>query len=361
VVTRRLKPSGARADLDAMVPTRARSLPDCRPLLADPDDLTLVFQPIVDLAGGTVAGYETLARFPGTAGPDVWFAAGAGAGLAGELEALLVHKALSRLPVVPPGTFLLLPVRAHLLSHRLVQAAFATRPRLDGLVVEVRPTDGAEDPEASARAIGAVRARGAAVAVVSAARPDQLPDLVVLDREGVSALRGDEVVIGATPGAPRLLADGIDTADDLTAALRSGAGLARGWLFGLPSARPEPLASSVTDLVRVRRARVRRADAVLPLVRPVRSVPAPAAGPGPAVEVDLDGTPVALLAEGPSGSTWRTPITLRVVPTAGVGDTLRFALSRPAENRYDPVLCTDEAGRPLGLLRVADLVRAANG
>jgi len=60
-----------------MIGTRTARLPDCRPLLADPDDLTLVFQPIVDLAGATVAGYDTLARFPGAAGTDVWFAAAA--------------------------------------------------------------------------------------------------------------------------------------------------------------------------------------------------------------------------------------------------------------------------------------------
>jgi EAL domain-containing protein (putative c-di-GMP-specific phosphodiesterase class I) len=62
--------------------TRVLSLPDCRPLLADADDLQLAFQPIVDLAGATVAGYEVLSRFPGTAGPDVWFAAAADAGVA---------------------------------------------------------------------------------------------------------------------------------------------------------------------------------------------------------------------------------------------------------------------------------------
>src|SRR5687768_17026016 len=112
-----------------MVATRTGSLPDCRPLLADPDDLTLVFRPVVDLAGATVAGYEALARFPGTAGPNVWFASAAEAGLAAEVEALLVHKALARMPWRPPGTFLLLPVRAGLLDSRPVQDAFATRGR----------------------------------------------------------------------------------------------------------------------------------------------------------------------------------------------------------------------------------------
>jgi hypothetical protein len=63
-----LKPTGVRADPSAM---HRGTLPDLRPLLASPDDLTLVFQPIVDVAAATVAGYEALSRFPGTATPDV--------------------------------------------------------------------------------------------------------------------------------------------------------------------------------------------------------------------------------------------------------------------------------------------------
>jgi EAL domain-containing protein (putative c-di-GMP-specific phosphodiesterase class I) len=338
-----------------MVATRTGSLPDCRPLLADPDDLTLVFRPVVDLAGATVAGYEALARFPGTAGPDVWFAAAAEAGLAAEVEALLVHKALARMPWRPPGTFLLVPVRAGLLDSRPVQDAFATRGRLDGLVVEVRPA-GMAEPEASAPAIGALRARGAVLALGAGGRIDtgnQFPDVVALGRDTVAAHAGADAS-GAIPGSPLLLADGIDSPDDLTAALRCDAALGRGWLFGVPSSAFVPLTAPVTELVRTRSARLRIADPVLPLVQPVRQVPSPA----PAVELDPDGAPAALLLAGPSGTTWRRPVTLSVLPTAGRGEALRLALSRPAEHRHDPVLCADESGRPLGLIRVADLVRA---
>jgi EAL domain-containing protein (putative c-di-GMP-specific phosphodiesterase class I) len=345
-----------------MVTTRTGSLPDCRPLLADPDDLTLVFQPLVDLAGATVAGYEALARFPGTAGPDVWFAAAAEAGLGAEFEALLVHKALARLPWRPPGTFLLVPVRAALLDSRPVQDAFTIRARLDGLVVEVRPAAGTTGSTPSASAIDALRARGAVLALGAGGRHDSgnpAPDVVTLDRDTLRS-QADAARVGTTPGAPLLLADGIDSPADLTAALRCDAALGRGWLFGLPSSVFAPLPADVTELVRTRITRVRVTDPVLPLVRPVRQAPAPGSGPGPAVEMDPDGAPVALLlADGPSGRTWRKPITLRAEPTAGVGDTLRFALSRPTEHRYDPVLCTDEAGRLLGLIRVADLMRAA--
>ena len=55
-------------------------------VFADPSLLRLVYQPIVDLQRGTVAGYETLARFstpdgrPSEATPDRWFAAADGSG-----------------------------------------------------------------------------------------------------------------------------------------------------------------------------------------------------------------------------------------------------------------------------------------
>src|SRR3954465_6956086 len=107
--------------------TRVLALPDCRPLLADPDDLTLVFQPIVDLAGATVAGYEALSRFPGTAGPDVWFAAAADVGVAAEPEALAIHKALDAVPALPDNTFLTVNVSPHLLGTDPIQDALATR------------------------------------------------------------------------------------------------------------------------------------------------------------------------------------------------------------------------------------------
>src|SRR3712207_5262588 len=118
-----------------MTATPVSSLPDCRPLLADPDDLTLVFQPIVDLTAVRVVGYEALACFPGTAGPEVWFAAAADRGLAAELEALAVTKALAAVPLLPDDTFLAVEVGPHLLGSSPVQDALASRPDLRRVVV----------------------------------------------------------------------------------------------------------------------------------------------------------------------------------------------------------------------------------
>ena len=97
---------------------------------------------------------------------------------------------------------------------------------------------------------------------------------------------------------------------------------------------------------------------MLALLRPVHRVPASASGTAPAVEVDDDGVAVALLVSGPGDSTWRRPVSLAVLPDAPIGETLKQALLRPAEHRHDPVLCTDEDGRPLGVVNVAELARA---
>jgi len=75
-------------------------------------------------------------------------------------------------------------------------------------------------------------------------------------------------------------------------------------------------------------------------------------------EVDADGVAVALLVTGPGDTTWRRPVSLTVLPDAPIGETLKRALLRPAEHRHDPVLWTDEDGRPLGVVHVAELTRA---
>ena len=79
-------------------------------VFADHSLLRLVFQPIVDLQRGTVAGYETLARFstpdgrPSRATPDRWFAAADAVGRGAELEAVVVRQALGVLAteLLPP-------------------------------------------------------------------------------------------------------------------------------------------------------------------------------------------------------------------------------------------------------------------
>src|SRR5690349_3144784 len=269
-----------------MLGTRSVRLPDCRPLLADPDDLTLVFQPIVDLAAATVAGYEALARFPGSAGPDVWFAAAADAGVAAELEALAIHKALAAVPALPPDTFLTVNVSPHLLGSAPVQTAFATRPSLQRIVVELTEHTPVHDLAALRRQTDDLRARGALIALDDAGSGysglQQLavlrPQVVKLDRALVSDADTDPVrvalaeMVGEFAGRidAWLLAEGLETAAELAAFMRLGVPLGQGWLLGRPTPGFAPLDPRVAGLVRAQAARAQLTDSVARLLRPVR-------------------------------------------------------------------------------------------
>jgi EAL domain-containing protein (putative c-di-GMP-specific phosphodiesterase class I) len=360
-----------------MLGTRTARLPDCRPLLASPDDLTLAFQPIVDLAAATVAGYEALARFPGSAGPDSWFAAAAEAGIAAELEALAIHKALAVVPALPPDTFLTVNVSPHLLGAAPVQEALATRADLHRVVVELTEHTPVHDLAALRRQTEELRSRGALIALDDAGSGysglQQLaalrPQVVKLDRALVADADTDPVrvalaeMLGEFAGRidAWLLAEGIETAAELAAFARLGVPLAQGWLFGRPKPTFEPLDPSVTGLVRAQVARARLTDTVASLLRPVRQCVIGEDAPEvpPAVLVGEQGAPTSLLLADPrTGETYTARVSLRVHPTDDVGEALQRALTRPPAHRFEPVVCTDPSGHVLGLLRIEDLASA---
>jgi EAL domain-containing protein (putative c-di-GMP-specific phosphodiesterase class I) len=351
---------------------------DCRPLLAGAEDLTVVFQPIVDLASATVAGYEALSRFPGTATPDVWFAAAAEAGLGAELEALAIHRALRFLPDLPPDTFMTVNVSPHLLGTEPVQAAFAEPATLRRVVVELTEHAPAADLGELRAQTAALRARGALIAIDDAgsgyAGLQQLaeirPQLVKLDRALVAGVDSDPVKVALAEMVGMftsridawLLAEGIETAGELAAFARLGVPLAQGWLFGRPGPGFAPLTAAVVDLVRAQVARAQLTESVASLLRPIRQHDDgdDAGAPPPYVLIDRTGMASELvLADPRTGRTYRAPVTLRVPPSAPVAETLQRALTRPPVHRFDPVLCTARNGEVVGLLRVEDLASAA--
>ncbi len=349
---------------------------DCRPLLAGEDDLTVVFQPIVDLASATVAGYQAQPRFPGTAAPDVWSAAAAEAGLGAELEALALRKALAALPDLPPHTFLSVTVRPHLLGSAPVAAAFAEPATLRRVVVTLTEQLPTADLGALRTRTAALRSRGALIGIAGSglAGLEQLaevrPQLVTLDRALVAGAGTDPVtaalveLVGTFTSRidAWLLADGIDTAAELAASARLGVPLAQGWLLGRPTPHFAELTPEVAALVRSHVARARLTDTVTSLLRPVRVRESDEddAVPAPYVLLDPRGVPVELVLTDPrTGAPYRAPVSLTVHPSADVPATLQRALVRPPVHRFDPVICTDRSGAVLGLLRVEDLASAA--
>ncbi|MCU1614069.1 MAG: Diguanylate phosphodiesterase, protein [Frankiales bacterium] len=373
-----LKAAAPWTDGYLMLGAREHTLPDCRPLLADPGDLTLVFQPIVDLAAARVAGYEALSRFPGTATPDVWFAAAADAGLGAELEALAIIKALDAAAELPPDTFLTVNVSPHLLGSERVQEALGRRRDLHRIVIELTEHTPVDDLTALQTQTRALRKRGALIALDDAGSGysglQQMaavkPQIVKLDRALVADADADPVrmalaeMLGEFAGRidAWLLAEGLETAAELAAFARLGVPLAQGWLLGRPAPGFAPLAPEVVAVVRAQVARARLTESVASLIRPVRQIAADEAVTGipPAVVVGPLGDPQSvLLADPRTAEPYTAPVSLRVHPSADIVETLQRALTRPTSHRFEPVICTDPTGAVLGLLRVEDLASAA--
>ena len=141
--TRRVDASAGEAAVDAQ---RAA----VRRLLDDPSLVTPVFQPIVDLGTGRVAGYEGLSRFPSEDGrrPDEWFDLARRCGLGPMLQALALRRLLE-VPGRPNRTWLSLNLDAGALATDAIQEALPGD--LAGIVIEV--TEQELPPDASLRVI----------------------------------------------------------------------------------------------------------------------------------------------------------------------------------------------------------------
>jgi diguanylate cyclase (GGDEF)-like protein len=167
-------------------------------LLASPASCGPVFQPLMEIATGRVAGYEALARFapPFQRPPDLWFAQAHRCGLGPALEARAIRAALA-VPGLPAGTFLALNVSPAALMSAQVQQALPED--LGAIVIELTEHDPFDEDGALELALSALRLRGARIALDDAgagyAGLQQLirirPDIVKVDRSLVASVHED--------------------------------------------------------------------------------------------------------------------------------------------------------------------------
>jgi EAL domain-containing protein (putative c-di-GMP-specific phosphodiesterase class I)/GGDEF domain-containing protein len=225
--------------------------------LQHPESISTVFQPIVSLDDGVTSGFEALSRFhaepPRT--PDKWIAEAHEVGLGLEIEVECVRRAFQRRFELPEGAYLSVNMSpAAILAPQMEQAL--GEGSLEGLVIEITEHDAVNDYARLAARLADYRGRGALVAIddtgaghASMRHVTQLaPDYIKLDRSLVQDLHLDHakralvrsmVTLEKELGAA-VVAEGIESLEELRALRELGVPLGQGYLLARPAPQPEP-------------------------------------------------------------------------------------------------------------------------
>jgi EAL domain-containing protein (putative c-di-GMP-specific phosphodiesterase class I) len=340
-----------------------------RAVLEDPAAHALHAQPIVELATGLVTGYELLSRFTGPwrAAPDQWFAAADRCGLNAQLQARVLEKAVAARAELPPNTFLTVNVDPHLLTDDRVSGALLRHGDLARVVLELTEHTRVDAGGGALAVLDRARAAGALVAMDDAGTGyaglqlllELRPDVVKLDRALITGIDADPVkralvqvfgdLVGRMDGW--ILAEGIETRDELDALIGLGVPLGQGWALGRPAPRMvAALPPEEEAHIRATAARTSLTGNVASIVRPTR------AGRDRAdceVLVADDGM-VAEVRD--AAGAWAPAMT--VAPSAPVVDVARRAMVRPEPWRWAPLVCTDANGAVVGTIPLDALMLA---
>lgn len=218
--------------------------------------LDIHLQPIIDVATGAVWAFEALARFADApARPvDQAIAAAHLAGYGHALEAACLRAALARRSEIGDGARLALNVSPDVLASPVVVNSWDAD--LTGVIVEVTEHR-AGNPVGLEEQFARLRDRGAAIAVDDVGTgyagllrlATMRPDIVKLDRTIVSGVR-DNAAQGAVLEAlvefshrlgAAVVAEGVETLDDLGALAEFDVDYGQGWTIGRPAPRAEPI------------------------------------------------------------------------------------------------------------------------
>ncbi|HEY4944884.1 MAG TPA: PAS domain S-box protein [Candidatus Limnocylindrales bacterium] len=205
------------------------------------------FQPIVDIYTGAVVGYEALSRFTDGVPPDLRFAAAAKAGLGIELEMATLRGAIAAAAVLPPDAHLSLNASPALITSGALRALFAgvARP----LVLEITEHIGIDD-YAALRSELAVLGPTVRLAVDDAGAGyasfrhilELAPSFVKLDIGLIRGINTDPARQALLAGMAyfavkrriRLVAEGIETSEELRTLRSLAIPYGQGYLLGRP-------------------------------------------------------------------------------------------------------------------------------
>lgn len=226
-------------------------------ILDDPQAVSMVFQPIVDVVSNQTIAVEALARFDVTPyrPPDVWFTEAHDNGVGVELELLAITLAVAQLPRLPDGVALTINAGPRTVVCPELRDVILAAPA-DRVILELTEHNAIEDYARLIAALRVLRRAGARIAIDDTGSGYSslghilklAPDFIKLDRDLVSgidvdpvrrALAASLVSFAAETGA-QIIAEGIETQCELAAAEQLGLSCAQGYYI----ARPTPVVST---------------------------------------------------------------------------------------------------------------------
>ena len=333
------------------------------------------YQPIVDLARATVVGYEGLARFPAhpTTSPASWFTAARAHGRLAALEAVSLRSALAGRERLPPNTFLSVNVGPDVLDDPAVLDVLEGQGSLAGVVVELTEHARVDSYRDLRPQLERLRSAGGLIAIDDAGAGyaglqhliDIRPDMIKLDRNLVGSVDRDEArralieMVGtfASRVDAWVLAEGVETIEELETLTTLGVPLAQGYYLARPGEPWPELVAAATVQLRslvsrqqqptVRRL-VERARTAFTLAH-ARTLYGPDHSEV-VVIIDDHGRPVSV--RDRDGLLRPIHDRLRVNVDTPVPQAAHRALTRPEASRFTPLLCIDNAGRLLGVVRM---------
>ncbi|MBE7187791.1 EAL domain-containing protein [Jatrophihabitans endophyticus] len=338
--------------------------------------VAVTYQPILDVARGSAAGFQAQGSVAHDARAGVEHLGAA------ELETLIavavIRKALDDFPTLPTNTFVSIPLGVDVAAGEAVQAALAARPDLSGVVLEIVGFSSGLPFGELDHALAGYRERGAKLSVGGhgAAQPELTsivrlkPAIIRLGRDWTRGIDRSEAKRSAIEVTGRLagqldawvLAEGVSTSAELRSLAGLDVPLAQGPFIGEPqqywpeielTARtvlPRPAASSDGVLRGLLQQAYTATDAAA-----AASILPETTGFEVLVVVDEHRRPVSMLEHAGAG-TWGSSDVLAVNIDTSLPDAVARAMARGRQVRFSPLVCTDNAGRFLGILPIDRLM-----
>jgi EAL domain-containing protein (putative c-di-GMP-specific phosphodiesterase class I)/DNA-binding NarL/FixJ family response regulator len=218
-------------------------------------NITAIFRPVVDVNTLQIVGHEGLSRFPDDyrLTPQQWFADAFSVGLGPELEWRAAMNILAGLDALPADTFLAINMSPATITYaherELCPPEVCSR-----VVVELTEHVPIEDYSVVQRALETVRSYGTRLAAADLGSGyagfrhlvSLRPDIIKLDMSLVRgidasteqrALASALVAFAGDVGA-QVIAEGVETEDELDALRAIGVPWAQGFYFGMPGPAP---------------------------------------------------------------------------------------------------------------------------